>query len=290
MQVFGGAAPAVPGSRAGLAQAERTENFPVALRVLPRGLRTHLVAVYDVARTVDDLGDDPATAPERRTAALHAFAEDLARVWDGGDPRSPVLRRLVPTVVERDLGREPFERLVAANLRDQQVSDHPSWESLVEYCTLSANPVGTIVLEVLGAATPQRLHLSDAVCTALQVLEHCQDVGEDRRAGRTYLPAADRERCGVGAGDLDAPTASAALRSLIALEVDRAEALLEAGAPLVASLTGWGRVAVAGYLAGGRAAVDALRRPGADVLVAPPRTRRRDVARHLARALAGAAW
>ena len=273
-----------------LDSSERAESFPVALRVLPALLRTHLRAVYDVARTIDDLGDDPASAPAVRTAALEAFGADMARVWGDGRPDAAVLRRLVPTVRARALSHQPFADLVEANLRDQHLTDHPTWESLLEYCALSAAPVGRTVLELVGAATPRRVALSDAVCTALQVLEHCKDVAEDRAAGRTYLPAADRARCGVDDGDLDAATASPAVRALVALNADRARALLRSGAPLVRSLGGWGRLAVAGYVAGGRAAADALGREGVDVLAHPPRTRRRDVVRHLPATLAGAPW
>jgi phytoene/squalene synthetase len=128
---------------------------------------------------------------------------------------------------------------------------------------------------------------SGQVCTALQLLEHWQDVAEDRGRGRTYLPIEDRERFGVAEQALDAPRADPALRRLIAHETARAVALLDAGSVIIKRLRGAPRLAVAGYIAGGRAAADALRRSGFDPLSSTPRTRRRDVARHLAVALAG---
>jgi phytoene/squalene synthetase len=107
---------------------------------------------------------------------------------------------------------------------------------------------------------------SDRVCTALQLVEHWQDVAEDYRAGRIYLPGEDLARWGVAEAGLAAPRATAALRSLMAFECQRARSLLDAGAPLVGSLRGWARVAVAGYVAGGRAALAAIEAAQYDVL------------------------
>ena len=269
-----------------LRRLERAENFPVALRVLPSALRRDLRAVYDVVRTIDQLGDDPAVEPARRQAALLDFATDLDRAWDGR-PEAPVLCRLVPAVRSRGLDREPFARLVEANLADQRVTRYPTYADLLDYCRLSAEPVGRIVLEVFGASTPRRVELSDRVCSALQLIEHWQDIAEDRRAGRVYLPQEDLVRFGVAETDLDAERSGPRLAAIVRFETDRAADLLAAGAPLVAELGGWARLAIAGYLAGGLAAVDALRRDRADVLVATPRARRRDVARHLLRTLLG---
>ncbi|OLT19427.1 hypothetical protein BJF78_10600 [Pseudonocardia sp. CNS-139] len=137
-----------PGGEDRLRQAERAENFPVALRVLPARYRAHLVAVYDVVRVIDDLGDEG--APDERTARLEEFAADLSTVWTGGAPRSPVLRRLVPTVRACGIGPDPFDRLVAANLQDQRVSAYKTWDELLGYCALSAVPIGRLVLAVFG--------------------------------------------------------------------------------------------------------------------------------------------
>ncbi|MFC5995798.1 squalene synthase HpnC [Pseudonocardia hispaniensis] len=278
----------MPGADARLRLAERTENFPVALRVLPARLRTPLRAVYDVVRTIDDLGDE---ADGDRTARLREFADDLALVWAGGPagPRSPVLRALVPTVAAFGLAREPFDRLIEANLQDQRVTRYETWSDLLGYCELSAVPIGRLVLALFGepgsTPDPTTLRASDAVCTALQLLEHWQDVGQDRRRGRVYLPTEDLAAFGVPEEALDAPSAGPALRRLLACETARAVALLDSGAPVVGRMRGWGRLAVAGYVAGGRAAADALRRREWDVLRGSCAPRRRDLARHLVAAL-----
>ncbi len=261
-----------------LQRLERAENFPVALRILPRGLRADLRAVYDVARVIDDLGDK---APGDRVAQLEEFGRDLATIWEAGTPAHPVLRRLAPTAATRGLDREPFHQLIRANLRDQRVSRYQTYADLRAYCALSADPVGHIVLRVFGVSDPAAAGLSDRVCTALQLVEHWQDVAEDRRAGRVYLPQEDLFAFGVVETELDAPSASPAVRALMRFQIGRAAELLDSGAGLVGRLPGWARLAVAGYVAGGRAGLDALRRTNGDVLRIQPRTRRRDVVRHL---------
>jgi squalene synthase HpnC len=271
-------------SAALLRDQEQAENFPVALRLLPATTRRHLSAIYDVARVVDDLGDQ---AEGDRTALLEDFRRDLDRVWDGGEVRWRVLRQLQPTVQRCQLTRQPFVDLVLANLQDQQVRTYETFEELRDYCRLSADPVGRLVLAVFGVGSPRTEALSDQVCTALQLLEFWQDVAEDRAAGRVYLPQQTMRAHGVGAADLDARETSPALRRALAYETRQAESLLRSGSELIGLLHGWARVAVAGYVAGGRATAHALRRAHFDVLAATPRPRATVTLRHAAGLLAG---
>jgi squalene synthase HpnC len=256
----------------------RRENFPVALRALPRRLRDHLKVVYGFARTVDDLGDE---STGDRSANLDAFEKDLDLIWSGGTPSNQVLVRLAPTVRALDLPAEPFHRLVQANRQDQHVHAYATFDDLRAYCRLSADPVGRIVLDVFGVSSDARVAWSDEICTGLQLVEHWQDVAEDRRAGRVYLPAGDMARFEVTPADLDGTSTPAKVRRLLAFETDRAAELFRRGTPLVRDLAGWARLAVGGFLAGGLATVDALRRADHDVLALTPRPRKADVLRHL---------
>ncbi|MGH2842117.1 MAG: squalene/phytoene synthase family protein [Solirubrobacteraceae bacterium] len=206
-----------------IAQA-RHENFPVALWILGPRLRRHLMAVYGFARLVDDVGDE---VNGDRLALLDVLQRELDQ------PEHPLMRELAHTVRACGLRREPLAALIEANRRDQVVQRYDSFAALLEYCQLSAAPVGQLVLGVFGVCTPQRVALSDQVCNALQVIEHLQDVDEDRARGRVYI------------GDFDA--------------VAEAGRLLTAGPPLVRSLRGRARLAVAGFLAGGRVALEELR-------------------------------
>jgi squalene synthase HpnC len=264
-----------------LLERARVENFPVALPLLPRGVRRHLLAIYGFARLADYLGDE---SPGDRLARLDWLEADLERAY-AGRAEDPLLQRLEPTLEALHLSRQPFLDLIEANRQDQRVRRYASYAELQRYCQLSANPVGRLVLHVFGVATPERLPLSDAVCTALQLVEHCQDVVEDLARDRIYLPAEDLVRFGCREPDLRASTASPALRHLLRFQMDRVRGLLEGGEQLVGTLAGWARLAVAGFTAGGYAAVDSIRRCDFDVLREPPRTRRRDVLRHGVRLL-----
>ncbi|MFF8289719.1 squalene synthase HpnC [Streptomyces sp. NPDC016309] len=258
------------------------ENFPVAPFFLPRAWRGDLMAVYGFARLVDDIGDGdlaPGGADARhlgaegetdRLALLDAFEADLRRVFDG-TPSHPLLRALRPTVRRHALTPEPFLGLIAANRQDQLVRRYETYDDLVAYCELSANPVGRLVLAVTGTTSPQRVRRSDAVCTALQIVEHLQDVAEDLARDRIYLPAEDMKRFGVTEADLARPTAGAPVRSLIAHEAERARRLLDEGIPLVAGVHGRLRLLLAGFVGGGHAALDAITAAGHDVLPGPPR-------------------
>ena len=262
-----------------------TENFPVASRVLPRRVRGHLLALYGFARLVDDVGDE---ASGDRLALLDWLDAEVDRVYAGA-PTLPVTARLAATVRACAIGPDPLRALIAANRQDQRITRYETIDDLFAYCELSANPVGRLVLAVLGAATPERVRLADAICTGLQLTEHLQDIVEDLDRGRVYVPLADLARFGCEVDDLRRRPARAEVRSLLAFEVGRARSLLAAGAPLVRTLRGRPALAVAGFVAGGRAALDAIQRAGYDVSGGPPRPSRPMYVRALAATLAGTA-
>jgi squalene synthase HpnC len=275
------------------------ENFPVALKILPTSRRRYLMAVYRFARTTDDIGDQ--APPDQRLRLLDELEADVRRLYGdpggpgqpgsggseagrGGDraePASQVVRGLRPAVADCGIPMQPFLDLIEANRQDQVVSRYQTFDDLVGYCRLSANPVGRIVLYVFGSFTPRRAELSDSICTGLQLAEHWQDVAEDLGAGRIYLPGQDMDRFGCTERDLAQPSAAEPVRELIAFETGRAGELLGAGAPLIGTLHGAARLAVAGYVAGGRAALAAITAAGHDVLRQTPRPGKRRLAREL---------
>ncbi|MFF8828454.1 squalene synthase HpnC [Streptomyces sp. NPDC015131] len=278
-----------PAARGTLDKAAR-ENFPVAPFFLPRAWRADLMAVYGYARLVDDIGDGdlaPGGADARHLGAegetdrltlLDAFETDLRRVFDG-TPRHPLMRALQPTVRRHTLTPEPFLGLIEANRQDQLVRRYQTYDQLAAYCELSANPVGRLVLGITGTTSPERLRHSDAICTALQIVEHLQDVAEDYARDRVYLPADDMKRFGVTEADLARPNATGPVRALVAHEAERARRLLHDGAPLVGSVRGRLRLLLAGFAGGGHAALDAITAAGHDVLPGPPRATRPNLMR-----------
>lgn len=244
------------------------ENFPVASRLLPGQLRRHLHNIYGFARLTDQLGD---YAEGDRLALLDWLDGEVDAVYNGGLPRHDVMRRIVPTVACYAIPDAPFRALINANRQDQRVSRYATFDDLVAYCELSANPVGQLVLYVFEAATPERVWLSDLICTALQLTEHWQDVAEDHAMGRVYLPLEDLDRfdCSVDAIAQRQPTSE--FRALMQFEVDRAWGLFDQGATLVRTLPGVRGMAIAAFIEGGRAALQAIREADYDVLTQSPR-------------------
>ncbi|MFF8434147.1 squalene synthase HpnC [Streptomyces bacillaris] len=274
------------------------ENFPVAPFFLPRAWRDDLMAVYGFARLVDDIGDGdlaPGGADARhlglepeqsddRLAMLDALEADLHRVFatTGQEPHHPLMSALRPTVRRRALTPEPFIGLIEANRQDQKVRRYATYGELAAYCELSANPVGRLVLALTGTTSPERVRRSDAVCTALQIVEHLQDVAEDLARDRIYLPAEDMDRFRVTEADLARPTAGASVRALIAYESERASELLDEGTPLVGSVDGRLKLLLAGFVGGGRSALTAISAAGFDVLPGPPKPTKPSMLREVA--------
>jgi len=264
------------------------ENFPVALRVLPKRWRAHLTALYGFARLADDIGDEPLpglprdaaqeTITATRLKLLDELEGDVARIYDDKAPEPDLraIKDLKRTVRDCAIPAQPFYDLIQANRQDQLVTRYETYKDLEDYCKLSANPVGQVVLYIMNAATPDRVKASDSVCTALQIIEHSQDVAEDLANGRIYLPRQDMGAFQVTEADLAEETAGKPVRDLIKFEADRARQLLDDGAPLVGTLKGTARLAIAGYVAGGRATLKAIEAGGYDVLRSTPRPGKAD--------------
>jgi squalene synthase HpnC len=255
-----------PATVSAVAARARTENFPVASLLFPRAIRPHLRAIYGFARLVDILGDE---YEGDRTAALDELEREVEACYEG-EPSWEVMRVLQPTIRECDLPREPFLRLIEANRMDQRISQYATWADLKQYCVHSADPVGRLVLDVLGRSEAELVALSDNVCTGLQLVNFLQDVPRDHALGRVYLPAEDRRHFLV----LDLTAPNWPLRQLLEFEAERARVLLASGEELGARLAGRTGRAVALFARGGLAALEALERADWDIFNGRPRPSR----------------
>lgn len=262
------------------------ENFPVASRLLPPDIRSNLMAIYAFARLTDDIGDE---AQGDRSALLDWLDDELTLAGEG-HAIHPVFQRLTPVIQDLDLSLQPFRSLIEANRVDQVVTRYATYDDLVSYCMLSAAPVGHLVLAVFKVSSAQRIEWSDQVCIALQLVEHLQDVGEDAQRGRIYIPLEDLEEFHCSEDDLLRPCVSDTLRQVIAMETRRTRELLVLGSPLAASLPTRARLAVAGFVAGGIAAVKSIERANYDVLSVSCRPSKRDVAVEMTRRFTAATF
>ena len=246
------------------------ENFPVAFLLAPRDVRDDMRTVYAFCRATDDLGDEGPGGPDARLAALDAWEASL-RAAAAGHDAAPVPAATAGLAGRRGIPLEVFTRLIEANRMDQRRARWDTRDELIDYCRHSATPVGEMVLGVLGYRDPWRIGLSDHTCIGLQLVNLWQDVARDLRdRGRVYLPRESMEAHGVTEADLRAPSASPAVRGLIAEEVAVARAHLEAGAPLHRFVPRRVALDLRMFTAGGLALCDAIARQDHDTLARRP--------------------
>jgi squalene synthase HpnC len=187
------------------------ENFPVASRLLPAAMRSHVVAVYAFARVADDIADEGDARDEDRQARLRAWQDGLHRSVRtpacerrGGDRGDLILAAVGHSIRSLDLPLGLFDDLVSAFGQDTMTKRYRSWHDVMDYCRRSANPIGRLVLRIAGYVDDRLDRASDAVCTALQLTNFWQDFGRDWRAGRLYVPADLQQDCGACEDDLAA--------------------------------------------------------------------------------------
>jgi phytoene synthase len=202
------------------------ENFPTASYLVPRDKRDALAAVYAFARYADDVADEPGV--ENRLEKLAVWRAKLAACY-AGQIDHPVFLALGDSAERFRLSRENLEKLLCAFESDVVVNRHPNFNSLLAYCTCSANPVGRLVLELFGYHDPHLFELSDNLCTALQLTNFWQDVAIDFSRDRVYLPQEDMARFHYSLDDLRAGRCDARWQELLALEIARTRELFERG-------------------------------------------------------------
>jgi squalene synthase HpnC len=215
------------------------ENFPVASLLLPPALRPPVQAIYRFARTADDLADEGDAAPAERLAALGALRMQLDRIEHGAghddghdwpDLAQAIRAHRLPMGLLRDL-LSAFEQDVTV----QRYADYPA---LLDYCRRSANPIGRLLLALFKREEPTLLAQSDAICSALQLVNFWQDIAIDWAKGRVYLPQSELDAHGVTEADIAAQQVTPAWTRLLTAQTARARAMLESGAPLAQALAG----------------------------------------------------
>ena len=252
------------------------ENFPVATLLVPRALRPAIVAIYRFARAADDLADEGDLPAASRIAALSRYEQALDAIAAGTPPAEPPFPELADAIARHGLPLAPFRDLLSAFRQDVTTARYASWDLLRDYCRRSANPIGRLMLRLYGAETPPHLVLSDAICTALQLINFWQDIAADWRRGRLYLPQEDLARFGVTELHVAQARCDSAWRALIAFESARARRLLESGRPLTRALPWRLRLELSGVLAGGHRILDGIDATGGDVFRRRPELSRAD--------------
>jgi phytoene synthase len=237
-----------------LEKPDHYENFPVASLLLPARLRPAVAAIYAFARTADDFADEGALPPAERLRLLAGYQAELDRIERDEPTDHPIFLRLRPHIEAHHLPLQLFRDLLDAFAQDVVKDRYATFEELMDYCRRSADPVGRLLLHLFGAATPDNLRRSDAICSALQLINHWQDVGIDLgkgHNGRIYLPQEDMNRFAITEQALESRLASADFCALMRFQVERARALMLSGASLGRDLPGRIGLEIRAIVAGG---------------------------------------
>lgn len=241
------------------------ENFPVASWLLPRSLRAPIEAIYAFARGADDVADEGEASEDARLAGLARYTDALDAIERGATPADPVFARIAWAIREHGLPVQLLRDLIDAFRQDVVKKRYTTYEELLDYSRRSANPVGRLVLHVMKRATPANVERSDAICSALQLINFWQDVEVDWRKRRVYIPQADLYRFQVSEADIAAHRADEKWRSLMAFECARSRELLMRGAPLARELPGRLGLEIRATVAGGARILAKIDAVGGDV-------------------------
>ncbi|MDO8520357.1 MAG: squalene synthase HpnC [Deltaproteobacteria bacterium] len=212
------------------------ENFPVASLLLPRKVRPHIAAVYAFARTADDFADE-AEFEGSRLEKLGHFESQLTQL-EKGKAEGPIFTALKETIRKYNIPLKLFFDLLTAFKSDVTVSRYRNFDDLLHYCRHSADPVGRIVLHIMGYPKPQFLEYSDRICTALQLANFWQDVSRDGDKKRVYIPEEDLVRFNYSYEELGRREYNDNFKKLIAFETDRTREFFRSGKPLLAEIPG----------------------------------------------------
>jgi squalene synthase HpnC len=214
------------------------ENFPVASFLVPAHLRRPIEVIYRFARSADDIADEGDATNAERLAGLAAYQAELDRIAAGQTPQTPLFVQVAGIIHQHKLPIQLFSDLLDAFAQDVVKKRYADFPELLDYCRRSANPVGRLVLHLFGRIEPEHLEQSDCICSALQLINFWQDVAIDWQKDRVYIPQTDLPRFHVSEADIAAGHASENWTALMAFQIDRAEALMQRGAPLVRVLPG----------------------------------------------------
>ena len=214
------------------------ENFPVASLLLPRNFRHPVAQIYRFAREADDFADEGDVPDDVRIQRLATFGDELRRLERGSPPDIAWFTTLGTVIRDYHLPFGAFHDLLSAFTQDVTKKRYANFAEVLDYCRRSANPVGRLVLELFGAATPQNLAQSNDICTSLQIINFLQDISVDFAKGRIYLPQDELGRFKISEGQIARADTSGHWSKFMSYQIDRAREMLMRGTPLAGRLRG----------------------------------------------------
>ena len=262
------------------------ENFPVASVLLPKRFREPIGLIYSFARQADDFADEGDLNPATRLELLDGFQQELDRIDTGQLPATPFFRELANLIRSWRLPVQLFRDLLDAFSQDVVKARYENFDEVLDYCRRSANPIGRLLLHLYGYATPENLKASDAICSALQIINFQQDVAIDYRKNRIYFPLDEMRQFGISETQIAEGDITGNWQAFMQFEITRTKKMLQSGAPLGLRLPGRIGLELRTMIAGGARILQKLEASNGDMFRHRPVLNSWDWAGMLTRALA----
>ncbi|HKB84530.1 MAG TPA: squalene synthase HpnC [Ignavibacteriaceae bacterium] len=252
---------------------EHYENFPVVSFLIRRDLQKHVAIIYWFARTADDIADEGNLAAGDRMARLNGFESSFRRLLQGKYD-SGYDEALHLTLEKKKLNPEHFINLLKAFKQDVIKKEYADYKQLLDYCKISANPVGRLILELHSIREEEAFRYSDNICTALQITNFLQDVNIDFQKGRIYLPQNELAKFGISKIMFEEKEINLKFKQLIEFNINRTQLLFDEGRKLLKFLQGRLKYEIKWTILGGEAILQKIRNNDFNVFIRPELTKK----------------
>ena len=247
------------------------ENFPLWSSFYLKNLMPDLSSIYYFCRKVDDISD---LNKDSAIKELLNLEKSLLNCFKKKCNENDEFFNLMQTISKFELTIDDFQSLIQANYQDLQIKRYNSIDDLLEYCKLSANPVGSLVLKIFGDFNESNLKFSNYICTGLQLINFIQDMRRDSKLGRIYIPLDDLKKFQIDENDILENKSTLAMRQLVKMQCERSYEIINSGKPLVESLYGPKKIPISLFIQSGNLVLTKIKKINYETVLIRPRVSR----------------
>ena len=244
------------------------ENFPLWSSLYLRGIMPDLKSIYFFCRKVDDISD---LNKEKALEALEDIENSLLDCFNGNLDENSEYFNLMNTIAKYDLPVGEFQKLIRSNYQDLEINRYKTFEDLINYCELSANPVGNLVLRIFGDFNQSNLTLSNNICTGLQLINFIQDIYRDSKLGRIYLPMEDLNKYSIDEKDILNNKTSSEMNELVKMQCERSHKIINNGKSLVKILNGPKKIPISLFIQSGNLVLSKIKKINYETVLIRPK-------------------
>ena len=244
------------------------ENFPLWSSLYLRGIMPDLKSIYFFCRKVDDISD---LNKEKALIGLENIENSLFDCFKGSLDENSEYFNLMNTIAKYDLPIDEFQKLIRSNYQDLEINRYKTFEDLIDYCELSANPVGSLVLRIFGDFNQSNLTLSNNICTGLQLINFIQDIYRDSKLGRIYMPLEDLNKYKIDENDILNNKTSPEMNELVKMQCERSHKIINDGKSLVKILNGPKKIPISLFIQSGNLVLSKIKKINYETVLIRPK-------------------